>query len=269
MKRKILMICLCVLFLAMAVYAGVRLYALEEEYKTGEEAYEALSHFVQPVAPQQSKPQQSTADTDPQPHGIPAETVTEEAVSLFPVVDFEGLLAICPDVKGWLTVEGTNISYPVVQAKNNDYYLRRLIDGSYNKAGSLFIDYENSSDFSDRNTVIYGHNLKSGTMFASLAKFKKQSFYDAHPTGQLMTPHGNYTVEFFAGYVADLNSSAWDLEFESDEDFAKWLEQAQERSTFTAAVTPTVQDRVLTLSTCSYEFDNARYVLLGILKEEQ
>ena len=90
-------------------------------------------------------------------------------------------------------------------------------------------------------------------MFASLAGYKDQAYYDEHPTLMLMTPDENYTVALFAGYVASVDEA--------------WLIQAQERSTFDGGVTPTSNDRILTLSTCSYEFNNARYVVLGVLQE--
>ena len=127
------------------------------------------------------------------------------------------------------------------------------------------MDYENSYDFTDKNTVIYGHNLKAGTMFHTITKYKKQSFFDEHPTARIMTPHGNYTLEFFSGYVASLNDEAWTLEFDSDREFEDWLEAAEDKSTFQSDVIPTVNDRVVTLSTCSYEFDDARYVVIGEL----
>ena len=82
----------------------------------------------------------------------------------------------------------------------------------------------------------------------------------------LITPEQTYQIEFFAGYVAKVNDPAWDTGFESDEDYEDWLQQAKDRSCFQSPLSPAVTDRVLTLSTCSYEFDNARFVLLGILK---
>lgn len=267
MKRKILLIPLCILFLAAAVYAGVELYSIGRDYKAGEDAYQALHQYVLPApqTPQADKP----VSVQPGPPGeAPAVTEPAEEMSAFPVVDFEGLKAICPDVVAWISMEDTVMSYPVVQAKNNDYYLRRLIDGTRNNAGSLFMDYLNAPDFSDENTVIYGHNMKNGTMFAPVVKYKDQDYYDEHPTCQIMTPTKNYTVEFFAGFVANLKSRAWDQNFESEEDFAHWLTEAKKKSTFQSDVTPTAQDRVVTLSTCSYEYDDARYVLVGVLREE-
>ena len=103
-------------------------------------------------------------------------------------------------------------------------------------------------------------------MFNQITKYKDQAFYDQHPTGLLMTPDGNYKMEFVAGYVTDMNDDAWKMEFASDEEFFLWLQDAVSKSTFTGAAEPTPQDRVVTLSTCTYEYNDARYVLVGILK---
>ena len=266
MKRKIALIFLMLLFLGVAVFSGVRLYQIRQEYKVSEAAYDALYQYIKlpaskPVQPEEVPQPEDTPDAD--------QPVEAAPVSDFPVVDFEGLWEICPDVVAWLAIDDTVVSYPVVQADDNAYYLRRLIDGTSNKAGSLFMDYENSYDFTDKNTVIYGHNLKAGTMFHTITKYKKQSFFDEHPTARIMTPYGNYTLEFFAGYVASLDDEAWKLEFDSDEEFEDWLEDAEDNSPFQSDVIPTADDRVVTLSTCSYEFNDARYVLLGVLRPEQ
>ena len=109
-------------------------------------------------------------------------------------------------------------------------------------------------------------HMKNGLMFNQVTKYKDQSFYDQHPTGLLLTPDGNYRIEFVAGYVTNLNDDAWKIEFESDEEFSLWLEDAIARSTFIGTVQPTPQARVVTLSTCTYEYNDARYVLVGILK---
>ena len=262
MKRRILLILLCVVFLAIAGISGIRLYRQWQEYRTGEESYEALTQYVHvdetlPAAIADTMPEPTTAAIDtPEP---------EVDTTVWPEVDFEALQAVNPDVVAWIFIEGTSINYPVVQGTDNSYYLDHLFDGTYNNAGSIFMDYRNERDLSDRNTVFYGHRMQSKTMFATIVEYKNQSFYDAHPICLIMTPNGNYKLEFFAGYVTDLNSQAWKLEFESDEEYAQWLEEAISKSTFSSPVQPAAQDRVVTFSTCTYEYNDARYVLVGVL----
>ena len=267
MKRKIPLLLLSLVFLSMSVYAGVSLLSTEKEYEKGEEIYESFSQYIEVpekttmVAEPPASPKAEAETTDMPP---PAEE-TEEETTDWPVVDFEALCSVNPDVVGWLYLEGTVINYPLLQGYDNNQYLHRMVDGTVNTAGSIFMDYRNQPDFSDRNTILYGHHMQNNTMFAPIANYKEQSFYDEHPVALLLTPEGNYCVEFFAGYVANLNDEAWKLIFASDEEFAAWQTRAVEASTFQSTVTPMPEDCVLTLSTCSYEFEEARYVLLGVL----
>ena len=279
MKRKLPLILLCLVFLGMAGYFGARLYLEWSEYRAGELAYEALTQYVHletsppaeetPAEVPEEQPTEPVTVPSTAPEVPPEETAspTEPDDTNWPLVDFESLLAINPDVVAWIFIEGTNINYPVVQGGDNSYYLNRLVDGSTNRAGSIFMDYRNESNLSDRNTVFYGHHMGNGTMFNQLTDYKDQAFYEAHPVCLVMTPHGNYKLEFFAGFVTNMNSQAWKLEFESDEEFALWLEEAISQSTFTTAIKPTPQDKVVTFSTCTYEYNDARFVLVGILKQ--
>ncbi|MBZ4665144.1 class B sortase [Mahella sp.] len=180
-------------------------------------------------------------------------------------VDFASLEKINPDVVGWLTAEDTAIDYPVVQGKDNDFYLRHLFTGERNKLGSIFMDYRNNSDFSDKNTVIYGHNMKDGSMFSSLTKYKDQRYYDNFSTMLLYTPAGDFTIELFAGIVVDGNYESVRFDFKDDHDFQSYVDSLKKESTFKSDTIVKADDRIVTLCTCSYEFNNARYALYGKL----
>ncbi len=107
--------------------------------------------------------------------------------------------------------------------------------------------------------------MRSGAMFAALDGYKRQSFYDAHPTMLLITPDATYEIQLFAAYVADPSEDAWEVSFTNEEEFQAWIDAAIARSTITSDVQPAPGDRLLTLSTCSYEFGDARFVVVGIL----
>ena len=166
----------------------------------------------------------------------------------------------------WLYCPDTEINYPVVQSKDNEYYLRRLLDGTWNIAGTLFMDYRNAADCSDLHTIIYGHNMKNNTMFGSLPKYSKQEYYEEHSVLYLLTPKQNYKVKLIAGYVTPSDSKVYEFE-KTKEERSGLLKTALDNSLFTSGTTVSDEDRLLTLSTCSYEYDNARFVLMGILKE--
>ena len=174
-------------------------------------------------------------------------------------VDFAALQAKYPDVVGWIYGANTGINYPIVQTaeEGGEYYLYRDIDGSSNKNGTIFLDWRCNSDFTTQNNLLYGHNMKSGRMFAAITKYKDQSFYDAHPYLYLYTPNQLYRVNLFAGMVTPHDSDVYAYELSSD-----YIKQCISSSTFTST-TGTPTGNILTLSTCDYVYDNARYVVMG------
>ncbi len=181
-------------------------------------------------------------------------------------VQFDKLWEINEDVVAWIYQENTMINYPVAQAENNSYYLRRLLNGRYNIAGTIFMDYKNSPDFKDKNTIIYGHNMNNDSMFASVEYYKNQEYYDKHKTAFIITPCTAYKVHFIAGYVSKAKGEQFGT-FEESEDFDKYIEDAARKSTFKSEYEYKKGDKIVTLATCVYDFRNARYVLLGVLEE--
>lgn len=180
-------------------------------------------------------------------------------------VDFDTLMNTNADIRAWLYSPDTKIDYPVVQSKDNSYYLYRFMDGSYNPSGTLFVDYRNMSDFSSKNTVIYGHHMGDGSMLASLVEYADQTYYDEHPYMYLNTPDGNYRLDIFAGFVTWYDSRVYTFEFESRTEFEEWVNLMRGYSDFSCSVKIGLDDRIVTLSTCTYEYDNARYVLMAKL----
>jgi len=165
-----------------------------------------------------------------------------------------------PDAVGWLTVPNTNIDYPFVQGKDNAYYLRRDINGDYALAGTIFMDYRCDRGFTSSNTIIYGHHMKNGSMFGTLKAFADKEFFDANRSGFIYLPHETLTLEFFAYMVID---PAAEKEIYSPERSGTYIEYVKQNARHSRDASLADSDRVVTLSTCAYEFDNARMVLLA------
>lgn len=180
-------------------------------------------------------------------------------------VDFEALMRENADIIGWLYCENTPINYPVVQAEDNDYYLRRDLHGEYLKTGTLFADCRCSSVGTGQNHIIYGHNMKNASMFGTLVNYKEQAYYDAHPVLYYLTPDEDYRIDLFSGFTADADSEIYSTEIGDPEAFEAFLQDLQAKSTFASDVAVTGDDHIVMLSTCSYEFNNARYVVFGKL----
>lgn len=173
-------------------------------------------------------------------------------------VDFKALREINSDIIAWIYCPDTQINYPVVQGKDNDYYLSHLLDNSYNVNGTVFMDYRGTPDFSASNNILYGHHMRSGAMFAPLMQYKEQKYYEKHPYMYLLTPEQNYRLDLFAGVVVKADDSIYSGQM-STADLSQYISQ----STFTAKEDITAACPIVTLSTCSYEFENARYVMLA------
>lgn len=200
----------------------------------------------------------------------PSDTQTDSPAptsDLCPIsVDFDALLAQNPDVIGWLYCPDTPIHYPVVQAEDNSTYLRRLLDGQWNSAGTLFLDYRNQSDLSDELSLIYGHNMQNDTMFATLPNYRDQRYYDAHPVLYVLTPQQHYRLDIQAGFTADDDDAIYTVPATAEEASAL-IADAISRSDFTAESPAQPDGTWLALSTCTYESQNSRYLVLGQLQK--
>lgn len=249
MREKIRII-LCCIFLAIAIYAAYNIIKIQSEYKKSVDAYKKLDNYTI---------EQTTSETSGESEEEP---VKEKP---YPEVDFAGLKSVNSDVIGWIYVPDTEINYPIVHTSDNDYYLDHLVDRTQNPAGAIFLDTRNPSDFSDLHSIIYGHHMKNGSMFAALKGYKKQDFFDGHKTGYLITQDAAYSIDFFAGHVANVEENAWQLDFDDAADFDNWIKSLKDISAFKSDIEPQYGDRIFTLSTCSYEFDDARFVLSGKL----
>lgn len=243
---------LTIFFLAVFVYAAGNLFFIWQEYRASEELYEqAQIEFL--TAPELDE----TFELD--------EPVTWPEFT----IDFANLKQVNPEVNGWVWIYDTVVNYPLVQSSmNNDAYLAKTYDGTRNSSGSIFMDYRNSGDYSDDNTIIYGHNMKNGKMFAVLKKFQNQDFYDAHREFYIMTADGNRRYEIISMFQTDALSSIYDRNFASREAKEAWLDKVLRSSAVLSPFTATAEDDFVTLSTCvSGDNYRARFVVIGRLAE--
>ena len=182
-----------------------------------------------------------------------------------PEIDFAALKQDGYDAIAWIYIPDTKISYPVFQSIDNDFYLHHSGQGYYSESGAIFLDCRNYEDFNDTHSILYGHHMADGSMFAGLRNYRTEGYYDSHRYGMLITPEGNHLIEFYAGYVANVKQKAWDVEFGGEEGYAAWIDEECSYSCFYSNLEPKTGDRTITLSTCSYEFDDAKFVMHGIL----
>lgn len=183
-------------------------------------------------------------------------------------VDFDALLEINPDTIAWIRFdEPSIINYPVVKSADNNEYLTKTFAENDNKLGAIFMDMRNSSDFSDRNTIIYGHHLNvSPDMFSRLHLYEDEEFCKEHPDFYIYTPDGKvrtYTV--FSAGVVNAAADNYDIEFASDEEFEQYIELCRESSNYQVDVDVNAQSQILSLSTCTGDQRDERFLLQGVL----
>jgi len=172
------------------------------------------------------------------------------------------------DAAGWINIPYTDIDYPFVQGTDNAYYLNRDINGKNAAAGTIFMDCRNARDLSDFNTIIYGHHMKNGTMFGALKEFQNRDFFDSRKTGTVYLADRTYELEFFAFLVIQPNDAVIFSIPTGDSSKRAFLGYVKDTARFYRDIGVTAADKIVTLSTCSYEFRDARMVLLGRLCQE-
>lgn len=175
-------------------------------------------------------------------------------------VDFEKLKQMNNQIVAWLKVNGTKVEYPVVQAEDNDYYLNHNLDKKYNVGGWVFADYRNKLDGTDKNIIIYGHNMKDGSMFGTLKSILTEDWYNNEQNYiiDLITEKEEQKYEVFSVYQIKSEDYYIKTEF-SNEDFGKFVEKLRDRSVKDFNIEVTSEDSILTLSTCGS--NNSRVVL--------
>lgn len=258
-KNALVSVLIAVL-IAVMVFCVWQIVKTQRDYKEADTLYSQLQDKYVETVPE------TTPDTFGEESDSPDVTPESPPETAPITIDFRNLLAENEDVVGWIYCPDTPINYPVVKGKDNNEYLRRDMNGKYLVSGTIFADYRNEPIVEDLNYVIYGHNMKNQTMFGTILKYKEQSYYDAHPVLYYLTPEQNYKLEPIAGLVVSTEDMIYQPSPETDS-FSEYVEKLVEKSGFRSEAEYFPGDTLVTLSTCSYEFDTARYVLVCKLTE--
>lgn len=241
-----------IIALGMLIYAGYNLYLIFSEYQKGSSEYKTLEETViTPIIP-------SVTEED-----LPKEEKFK--------VDFETLKAINSDVVGWIRFENPKqINYPIVAGVDNNKYLTRTFEGKYNAAGTIFIDKNNSNNFSDRNTFIYGHNMKNGSMFAKLREYKSKSFWEENPYFYIYTPDGMVSkYEIFAACIVLDTSETYTKWYNNDTEYLEYINYLKSLALYQTGVEVEATDKIVSLSTCTNVTDEERLVVHAVKISEE
>lgn len=238
---KIITDILLVVALGVAGYSGYKVYEGLSTYHESDKTYDSLKQY-----------------TKEEKTGTEESSVTDDTY----VIDHASLQSVNSDYVGWVRMPDSYIDYPMVQGTDNSYYLDHLYTKEYNYVGSVFLDCNSARDFSDKNTVIYAHNVKNGTMFMEIAKFEDPAYYQDHKVIELYTPEQNYLAYPVAGILTDGSDDYVSYNFESDDAFMSYVSRFTSNSTFSSDVSLEASDQTVLFSTCSYSLTDGRYALL-------
>lgn len=260
MKKKQYFAAGAILFIIAAVCAGMFWKSWSQEKTTGE-TYEELRETAR-VTPSPTGEQQET-----EPTAEPKKTVEIP-------IDFQTLQTRNSDIYAWIEIPGTAIDYPVVQRKgDNSYYLSHNTDGEEDAAGAIFTEDYNSKTFQDPNTVLYGHNMKNGSMFQNLLSYADRSFFDEHREVIVYMPDAVLHYKIFAAYLYDSRHLLQSFDFSDPIVMGNYLESIQSLRSMTANIDTEMElvstDRILTLSTCYKGQNDKRYLVQAVLKSEE
>ncbi|MGN1411904.1 MAG: class B sortase [Oscillospiraceae bacterium] len=176
---------------------------------------------------------------------------------------------INPDTIAWLYIPNTSINFPIVQSQDNEYYLNHSLEKESSSYGVPFLDYRCSNDFSDFNSIIYGHNIKGEKMFAELLNFQNKDYFNTHTNGYLITSNGKFKINFIACLILKNDSFVYNTIFLTEEEKIVFLKdiksQAVQYRDFPNVELSKIN--IVTLSTCSYEFKDARTLLIGVIND--
>ena len=169
------------------------------------------------------------------------------------------------DYRGWIKIDNTNINYPIVQGKDNSFYLDKDINKNYLSSGSIFMNYLNHG-FNDENTVLFGHHMRNKTMFAQLKKYKEKEFFYGNNDIVIEVENGKVLkYKVFSAYVTDAKDNYIKTNFDDKDQYKEFLEDIKNKSQYKLDIDVNENDKIITLSTCSYEFNDARMVVHGKL----
>ena len=257
MGKKILGMILMIIFLGIGSYAGIMFYTEYADAQESEATFEELQQMItQPT-------ELPVPDMDP----AADEEATDAPVENSTIFDnYRAMQEMNPDMVGWISIEGTTINYPVMQSPENpDYYLKHSFEKSWSDYGVPYVDAGCVISTSN-NLVIYGHNMKNGSMFHDLVQYKSREFYEAHPiiSFDLIDEQGRYQVVAAFCYNTNEESFEYNKHVVMDEaEFAEYVASCKKRSLYDTGVTAVYGDQLITLSTCEYTYTNGRIVVVA------
>ncbi len=247
-RRRARIISSIVMYVAIVVLAvsAFKLFMIYQDYHKSESTYDSLIGDI-----------------------VEVEADNEELEDWMLVsIDFDSLCAINSDVVGWILFDDTSevpINYPILQGVTNDVYLRKNLYGETYTAGSIFLESANASDFTDLYSLIYGHNMKNGSMFGTLKQYKRdEDFYEANQYFTIYTKQAAYRYQIFSYMDVKTDSSLYTVGYAADAIYGNLIDTMVSSSLRDTGIYPETSDHIVVLSTCTSTGSDYRFVVCGV-----
>ena len=267
--------------LAAGVFFAYQYFSLRTAYQREQQAMtQGLAKYYieqrQPIITPTARPLSTESPSAPKPTATelhiedkqavnPNQQAFEQANAQL-IIDHAALLTANVDYRAWIYAPAVEVSLPVLKSPDNEHYLRFDFDERPSYLGSIFFDYRSNTEFQDKNTIIYGHNLDNGAMFSNLVRYKHQSFLDQNPYVWIYTPEAIYRIDVAYGLIVDPRDQRFlRTNFRSDKSFQEFLAEAANLSLVKARQSPSADDQIVTLYTCTNDVSQSRFILVGTL----
>lgn len=243
----------------MVIVSGVGVVNRYLQDKRAEEEYRRLAELARETT-------EATTEAPTEALTEPQETEAETEAYISPI-DFEALSEVNPDVIGWIRIPDTNVDYPIVQTDDNDKYLHTSFEGEESIAGTVYLDFESDSDMMGFNNILYGHNMKNGSMFKDIVKYKDQSYFDEHKYFEIYTPERTIHLKAISCYYAKAEPIVRKTRFKTRESYEAFIKEMIKPCAWYEMPEFPI-DSLYTLVTCSYEVNDARTILYAVEVDE-
>lgn len=234
--------------------------------QTAEPSVEAQPEAEVPVQTGQTPAELPVPEKSPSADAQPQQIWLDPYAAALSELDLPALQEVNSDVVGWILIPDSDISFPLLQGTDNDYYLHYTWQKSWSSLGSIFIDYRSSGDLSDFHTIIYGHRMNNHTMFAPLHNYKQDGYWQEHPSVYIMDANGVHRYDIFAAYET-ATTETYRLQFSDNAARQSYLDGCARQNILDTGIVPTVDDHVITLSTCTGTGQSTRWVVQAVLRE--
>lgn len=257
--RKLFVIaCICLLTVSL-VQIGIRI----REYAAGNSSNQQVDQIFGITDPIKHNAFIPSVSDDTETESDP---LLENALSYFEGCDFDALLSVNEEIIGWIVIPGTNISYPVCQHEDNQYYLEHTSNRESSIVGSIFADYRVTAPFEEFNTILYGHRLINQTMFSALKTYQEKEVWKEHPYIYICTPDNIYVYEIYSAFRGDPEGISYDVGIHTEEKKQDFINYSLSCAEYDTGIVPTTEDSFLTLSTCTGTGHTQRMIIHSVLR---